>query len=390
MQGRLRAGVRNNADSSELETLKIKAAVWESVCATDRNFGMMLNLPAGTSRYTFPFDTSILRDGRVSAQAYNYQLSAISGLVFEVDESYMRGIPEDESYEKVLTADRRLRALAASAPREWWQTDERNPLADSMVKFWHNYILARVHLRPAMMNDSLGQYTYSHVTCIGACRDAVRRFLKFRLLTPAGFFVCRILDVQAFTAASFLLLSCRFNEINQPSPKRTMNDITIDPYVTELVHELVECLTQVSEQPGSDFAREAIGAMATLESFILGRDTSRSNSLTLTIPMLGSISIRTPREYCSDHQAVLSATAAPNPSQASQRTYVPGGYDPESNAQSSTAVLGLPAVEAPVSMSWDFEFANTPFWMMPDSMPGNNFLTSSQPGESEYSIISWT
>jgi hypothetical protein len=389
MQGRLRAGVRNNADSSELEALKIKAAVWESVCATDRNFGMMLNLPAGTSRYTFPFDTSILRDGHVSAQAYNYQLSAISGLVFEIDESYMRGIPEDESYEKVLAADRRLRALAASAPREWWQADERSPLADSMVKFWHKYIIARVHLQPAMMNDSLGQYTYSHVTCLDACRDAVRRFLKFRLLTPAGFFVCRVLDVQAFTAAAFLLLSCRSNEINQLSPTRTMNDITIDPYVTELVHELVECLRQVSEQLGSDFAREAIGAMTTLESFILGKDTPCSNSLTLKIPMLGSISIRIPKEYYSDHQAAFSATVAPNPSQSSQRTYVPVSYDPESNA-SSTAVLGLPAVEEPVSMSWDFEFANTPFWMMPDSMLGNNLLTSSQPGESEYSIISWT
>jgi hypothetical protein len=65
----------------------------------------------------------------------------------------MHGIPEDESYEKVLTANNQLRALAVSAPREWRQTDERILLADSMVKFWHSYITARVHLRLAMTND---------------------------------------------------------------------------------------------------------------------------------------------------------------------------------------------------------------------------------------------
>jgi hypothetical protein len=386
MQGRIRAGIRNNADSSELETLETKAAVWESVCATDRNFAMMLNLPAGTSRYKFPSNTSIWRNGHVSAQAYNYQLSAISELVFEIDESYMRDISEDESYQKVLIADRRLRALAALAPRDWWQTDERSLLADSMVKFWHSYITARAHLRPAMMNDSLGQYSYSHVTCLDACRDAVRRFPKFRLLTPSGFFVCRILDVQAFTAASFLLLTYLSNKSNQISLTAPSTNIPIDPYVTELVHELVECLSQVSEQPGSDFAREAISAITTLESFIIGKFPSPSNSLTLKIPMLGSVSIRVPEGYGGNQQAAgFSAAVTPNPSQVSQRIYVPDSYNPESNVHSSTAVPFIPTVEVPVNMSWDFEFANTPFWMMPDSMP-----TSNHPGEGENSIITWT
>ena len=51
--------------AADMETRELKATVWEAICATDRNFSMMMNLPAGTSRYAFPRDPSVMRDNRV-------------------------------------------------------------------------------------------------------------------------------------------------------------------------------------------------------------------------------------------------------------------------------------------------------------------------------------
>ena len=172
----------------------------------------------------------------------------------------MHGVPESQAYEKVLGADRKLRALAASTPRVWWHDNNCGPLADLLVKFWHNYIAARVHLRPAMMNNANNQYAYSHATCWEMCQDAVRRFIHFRPSIPAGFFVCRILDVQAFTAASFLLLSRNPHASSLPS---AWPSAPTEPQVARLLRELSNCFRLVRDKAGSEFAREAITALET-------------------------------------------------------------------------------------------------------------------------------
>ncbi|KAH8652236.1 hypothetical protein BX600DRAFT_472166 [Xylariales sp. PMI_506] len=382
----------HGTENSELEALKLKAAVWEAVCATDRNFGMMLNLPAGTSRYKFPLDPSIRKGGGVSAQAYNYQLSSISGLVFEIDELYMRAVPQDESYEKVLAADRQLRALAASAGSVWWRTEEGDPLADLMVKFWHCYITARVHLRPAMMRHSDDQYAYSRMTCLDACRNAVRRFLKFRSLTPSGFFVCRMLDVQAFTAATFLLFSSRLSGVTQEPPTLPLRrSWMIEPQVTDLIHGLVECFKQISDQPGSDFAREAVSAISTLESFIQGNSTGSSNNLTLNIPMLGRASIKVPEDYPTNdlHQGSNTNVEVGNSLQQASRTMtLTDNYGPDNRplpymTAPNTSLSAIPGI-----MSWNFEFENTSFWMPQDSSAAENMSMEGQQGMGN-SMISW-
>lgn len=74
------AGIYSNTNTLDAN-MHVKISIWESMCATDRNLSLMLNVPPGTTRYAFPLNQSIWRDGQVSAQAFSYQLSDISALV---------------------------------------------------------------------------------------------------------------------------------------------------------------------------------------------------------------------------------------------------------------------------------------------------------------------
>nr|POF04439.1 dehydrocurvularin biosynthesis regulator [Quercus suber] len=279
------SSIGNGTDLAQ-EALQLKADLWEAICATDRNFGLMLNLPVGTARYRFPRDQSIWRNGSVSAQLYNYRLSNICALVFEIDEAYLSGTSDDASYEKVLNADRQLRALASSAARTWWGECEDAPLADLLVKFWHCYLMARVHLRPGMMNSFDEQYAYSRSACRTACESVVRRFPGFRLRVPSGFFVCQVLDVQVFTAATFLLLS------GIETGQRT--NASIDHDITNIVQQVIDCFDCVGGQAGSNLAREARTSLSSLLAMTQSRLPGHPTSLSLQIPLLGKIQITAP------------------------------------------------------------------------------------------------
>ena len=89
------------------------------------------------------------------------------------------------------------------------------------------------------MNNSDEQYPYSRFTCQDACRNAVQRFSRFRHRVPSGFFVCRVLDVQVFTAATFLLLSEQSGNAGGLSGD---SQVSVDPRTAGLVQQVIDCL----------------------------------------------------------------------------------------------------------------------------------------------------
>lgn len=250
----------------------VKVAVWEAICVTDRNFGMMLNLRPATAGYPLRLTaTSASDEGHgILAWHYNYQLSRVCEMIFRIDDSYVLHASEAESYEKVLRADCLLRDIAVGTPREWWDERQGQSVADQLVKFWHHYLTVRTHLRPALTSM---KYPYSRLTCREACLEALQRFVDLRSSLPAGFFVCRVVDVQAFTAASYLLLT------EKGRPDREPND----PNVPDLIGRGIECWRNVSGQEGSDFAREAIEAIELLRRLALGQQTFFAGRVTLQI-----------------------------------------------------------------------------------------------------------
>lgn len=353
----------NMRTQTDQEALKLKADVWEAICATDRNFSMMLNFPAGTARYRFPRDNSIWRDGQVSPQAYNYQLSNICAAIFEIDESYVRGSSHAESYEKVLSADRQLRALAALAPKAWWQDSEGASLDHLLVKFWHCYIMARAHLRPGTMNDFDEQYAYSRTACRDACYNAVRRLPMLRESIPSGFFVCRVIDVQAFTTATFLLLSSR------PTRQPQIPDTTVDSHTMGCIQSIIDCLNKVSDQAGSDLAREAKTALTSLLALFQSQNPSQSRSLRLQIPLLGKIHIRGFSAASATQKTSVNLGIGTTHLEASRNSQ-DGNFCPEI-APGHLIGVQDPSSLAAAPMSWSFEFDDPSFWRRSSFMLDN-------------------
>ena len=335
---------------SAVTSLEQRASLWEAICATDRNFSLMLNFPAGTARYPFPRNESMYREGVISPQAYNFRLSKICTAIFEIDESYMHGSPLAESYEKVLGADRQLRALATEAPKGWWHDSDHRSVAELLVQFWHFYFLARVHLRPGILGKADEQYAYNSSACVEACRNAVLRFPNIRLRIPIGFFVCRVLDLQVFTAATFLLLSERSRYlVSQSESPNTATDMER----IKLVQQVIDCFASVSERAGSDLAHEAKAALERILELVQHPDARHQEPLTLQIPLLGKITLG---------RNVHSATSRSD-MDSNENLELASDYDhPGSTSESAFDPL-----------SWSFDF-DSPSLL--NEMLGMNFWTA--------------
>lgn len=250
-----------------------KLKIWEAICATDRNFGMMLKLPAGTTSSVFPLHAFLWRETGDISHSYNYFLARICGMVIDIDKSYSNGDSEVESYKTVLAVDRALETLASQVPKAWL-TSAVGKAPDLIVKFWHPYILSRAHLRPAMISKE--QYRNSRDIVRSASFDAVRMFCGFRRSLSRGFFFCQVLDIQAFTSALLLLLL------------RDDTDRDICRQQDELMDQLVECFKIVSTNSASSFARKAVHSIFLLREFKHGHQTS---SMTIHIPLLGNVRV---------------------------------------------------------------------------------------------------
>lgn len=106
----------------------------------------MFNLPAATSTRKFPPRQVVDTNGMVHVQRFMFQLAGISMHVTELDEGYMCGQTVETLYDKVLAADKELRALKSLTPVDWWQESAQYLSASLMVQFWHCYFTARYEL----------------------------------------------------------------------------------------------------------------------------------------------------------------------------------------------------------------------------------------------------
>lgn len=355
---------------------------------------MMFNMPPGTARYTFPPRTLIDPEtGKVSAHAFLFELAAIGMRVQALDEAVASGAPPGgELYEQVLSADRELRALAAQMPPGWWTEPSPEPATGSrsapaendynhateLVKFWHCYITARVHLHAAMSvtnngssHDQWGPLAYSRSMCIEACASTVRRFRRLRLLSPHGFFVTRIVHMQVFTAITVLLLS-RYQDEGRGSSMASMSTGGHD--LMGLVSQAIEDLDADSHQVGADFASEAVTAIRSLYALLERPASAPAEQLTLRIPLLGKVLIGRRQEHGSTPGAPTPSAPAHTPwKPASNASGPPPVGTSAISGSSSTATAQSPSGMAGFSPSGDpASFLAPP--PVPPAMPNTNAM----------------
>lgn len=202
-----------------------------------------------------------------------------------------------------------------------------------------------MHLHAAMSEDEHGLYAYSRVACREATESMARRYPTVRRLLPTGFFICRIVDMQVFTAASFLCLSY-MKQSRQGASMDESNDLAF-------VEQIVATMESVAGLPGSEFVEEASSAIRSLLAMI--RDPSglsnESRSLTLRIPLLGKIKIGRKQVQPPQFNSVNYTTVGKLP-----RANMPLGDIPIPASDSG--------MSQPVNQPFDSAMTNTLPWLM--------------------------
>ncbi|SMY21860.1 unnamed protein product [Zymoseptoria tritici ST99CH_1A5] len=268
-----------------------RIALWDTICATDRLSSMLYNLPAATVTHQLRPKKFVDEDGKVITQALMFEIATLAMRIQNLDESSIRHDPPSEVYEKVLRVDKDLRALKASTPSSWWASDHTQTLGPRhLIQFWFTNITVRTHMRTAMSKDEHDHYAYSRMTCFDAAKTITRMYTFVRPRLPAGFFACRIIDMQIFSCAVYLLMSSYDAAISRAPPRPDLKPFR-DGERLALVQKILATMDSVSDQVGAEFAKEAAAAFRGLQAMLEGSEHAHPEGVTLHIPLLGKIHV---------------------------------------------------------------------------------------------------
>ncbi|KAK1076767.1 hypothetical protein LTR33_008656, partial [Friedmanniomyces endolithicus] len=142
----------------------------------------------------------------------------------------------------------------------------------------------------ALKNQGNDLYAYSDLVCTETCRDLARRYHVLRGLLPNGFFACRLLDLQALTAAIFLLI--KQHGLVRAVVVGTGMHVHADTTTRLLLERLVEAMETGAGKPGGHFARQAAKAIRSVADLLKNEEPSGKESLTLCVPLRGRIDVR--------------------------------------------------------------------------------------------------
>ncbi|KAE8442514.1 hypothetical protein EG329_003295 [Mollisiaceae sp. DMI_Dod_QoI] len=283
-------GSRNaqtEVSSSVIESRSQKAEVWESICAVDKIMSMMWSLPLATLNYPLPKRPIVDSQGQVNPQAFLYSLTGIATRVIELDHISSSGRPPMEMFNAVISTDQELRSLISSMPKGWRRIDWPELSVHGFLQFWHRYLTVRTHLQLALKYDDGPDFAFNFITCLEACQEMARQYISMRPAFPEGFFANRVIDLQAFTGATFLLLS-KFRTSRGSSTFQYTVDLNI---VTGLVDQVVQMMEFVATRAGGDFARQAVDAIRSLNSLLQQPQTTESQKITLSLGLAGRIHV---------------------------------------------------------------------------------------------------
>jgi len=314
--------------SSAVESWSQKAEVWESICAIDKIMSMMWSLPLATLMYPLPKRPIVDSQGRVNPQAFLYSLTGIATRVIELDHISFSGRPLMEMFNAVITTDQELRSLISSMPKGWRRIDWPELSVHGILQFWHRYLTVRTHLQLALKYDDGPEFAFNFITCLEACQEMARQYISMRPAFPEGFFANRVIDLQAFTGATFLLLS-KFRTSRGSSTLQYTVDLNV---VTGLVDQVVQMMEFVATRAGGDFARQAVDAIRSLDTLLQQPQTTESQKITLSLGLAGRIHVSRKSNAAKN----IPQQTYPAPNQQ------PGGWENSYNdAPSAPQVMSL-------------------------------------------------
>lgn len=153
-----------------------------------------------------------------------------------------------------------------------------------MCQIWHFELATLVHLPFMLRAASDRRFEYSHVSCLNASRNLIKRWISIRESHDTLLF-SNLLEFEAFTAATTLLLGL----LSPPksASQGISQECSEDSQLVETVVQSFERLRQ--HGAGMSVGTQSISVIRTLQGFLHGENLS--DRLRLEIPFFGVIRI---------------------------------------------------------------------------------------------------
>nr|OQO31975.1 hypothetical protein B0A51_00316 [Rachicladosporium sp. CCFEE 5018] len=290
------------------------ALLWQSACTMERLAGCMFGLPITARMAPFPIDRPVFVGTHLVPQAYFCRLADIAGKIPALDDLSVKERSSRQVCDMVLSIDQEFRELTSLAPMSWWDVrpNHKKITLDLVLQYFQQYFTARAHLQLAVHNDRSNTYAYSHMVCTEVCRDLAVRYAVLRPLVLGGFFPVRLFDVQALTAAVFLLHTCY-----SPGSSQQMDSSRTPPSLV-LIQQVVDSMDLASKATGGgQFAQEAARTIRSLSALLSNNNSRNSRYVSLRVPLLGRIHIR--RQDPMSEGSSTGNSALPPQMQGTQR-----------------------------------------------------------------------
>jgi hypothetical protein len=219
---------------------------------------------------------------------YHMQLYHISGLILARNQEDFT-----HSFSTTQRIGELLDSLSEEMPPAWWDiptsilTDRTKEASVEfervMCQIWHFELETLVHL-PFMLRAATDRrYEHSHVSCLNASRNLIKRWISIRESQVTLLF-SNLLEFEAFTAATTLLLGLLGPQKN--TSQAVLQERYEDSQLVETVIQNFERLKQ--HGAGMVVDTQSISVIRTLQQFLHG---TLSGKLRLEIPFFGIIKI---------------------------------------------------------------------------------------------------
>ncbi|KAI9810453.1 MAG: hypothetical protein M1827_006229 [Pycnora praestabilis] len=228
---------------------------WWALYSVDRYISLLLGLPHAMT------DEPEVGEGPYATQK---KLSIIVGRVINRNQA-----TSTPSLASTLDIDQQLEDLVKSAPEQWWSIPTSQSLTSVSIEvsagitathFWYCQTKAFLHLPFMLQSATDRRYDYNRHACLDASRKMVQLYHALRLDDGGAFFMCKIMDFQAFTAAMLLLLSLL--GYGRMSSAVDHEEEEKDAY---LIDTTVEILRQASSaEPDDIMVAQALNVLGTL------------------------------------------------------------------------------------------------------------------------------
>ncbi|OIW29240.1 hypothetical protein CONLIGDRAFT_411750 [Coniochaeta ligniaria NRRL 30616] len=330
------------------------AGVYYRIVYTDRFISLLLGLPIGTYDNSFATEEAMLHDE--PRERLNKAHTVISARIIERNSNKTA-----QAYTMTQEIDFEIEKAAQSVAADWWQEPILDPFAShsrmselvcTFIHQIHHFdLLILLHLPYMLRDPAESRYEYSRVTCTRASREVLKRFVGFRTIINSAF-SCRHVDYSALIAAMTLLLSYLGTQKLDSTGNIPHNNVPIwppsslascppnpnalpictiheDRKLIEAVRERMRHVAIINDDKLSQESADIISQlMPVLEMRDKGNESAALDCLHLSVPYLGTVSIRPNESHSVNMDATGNGSMAPYQITIPHAGLAPGGMAP--------------------------------------------------------------